>query len=77
MIAEVTAAALMSENKQPAPGASASIDSTPTSANQEDACLHGLPTAPGGCHPMVDHLGRILGIELLAAAQGGGNCARR
>jgi len=67
MIAEVTAAALMSENKQRA--APASIDSTPTSANQEDhvsmAC-HGARRL----HPMVDNLGRILGIELLAAAQG-------
>lgn len=34
MIAEVTAAALMSENKQMAHPAS--VDSTPTSANQED-----------------------------------------
>ncbi|NBB82375.1 MAG: histidine ammonia-lyase, partial [Alphaproteobacteria bacterium] len=67
MIAEVTAAALMSENRQRA--APASIDSTPTSANQEDhvsmAC-HGARRLG----PMVDNLGRILGIELLAAVQG-------
>ncbi len=67
MIAEVTAAALMAENKQRA--APASIDSTPTSANQEDhvsmAC-HGARRLLD----MNDNLGRILGIELMAAAQG-------
>ena len=67
MIAEVTAAALMSENKQLA--APASVDSTPTSANQEDhvsmAC-HGARRLLA----MADNLERIVGIEALTAAQG-------
>ncbi len=67
MIAEVTSAALMSENKQMAHPAS--VDSTPTSANQEDhvsmAC-HGARRLL----PMTDNLFGILGIEALSAAQG-------
>ncbi len=67
MIAEVTSAALMSENKQMAHPAS--VDSTPTSANQEDhvsmAC-HGARRLT----PMAENLFGILGIEALAAAQG-------
>ncbi len=67
MIAEVTTAALMSENKQRA--VPCSVDSTPTSANQEDhvsmAC-HGARRLT----PMNDNLGGILGVELLASAQG-------
>jgi histidine ammonia-lyase len=67
MIAEVTSAALMSENKQLAHPAS--VDSTPTSANQEDhvsmAC-HGARRLG----PMVANLEAILGIEALAAVQG-------
>jgi histidine ammonia-lyase len=67
MIAEVTAAALMSENKQRA--MPASVDSTPTSANQEDhvsmAC-HGARRLLD----MSDNLARIIGIEALTAAQG-------
>ena len=67
MIAEVTSAALMSENKQMAHPAS--VDSTPTSANQEDhvsmAC-HGARRLL----PMTENLFAILGIEALAAAQG-------
>ena len=60
MIAEVTTAALMSENKQRA--APASIDSTPTSANQEDHVSM-------ACHaarrllPMTANLDRIIAIE--------------
>jgi histidine ammonia-lyase len=67
MIAEVTSAALMSENKQRA--APCSIDSTPTSANQED---HVSMAAHGARRlaPMVANLERILGIEALCAAQG-------
>ncbi len=67
MIAEVTSAALMSENKQKA--APCSVDSTPTSANQEDhvsMATHAARRLLG----MVDNLGRIAGIELLTAAQG-------
>lgn len=67
MIAEVTSAALQSENKQKA--APASIDSTPTSANQED---HVSMAAHGACRllPMLDNLAGIVGIELLIAGQG-------
>ena len=62
MIAEVTSAALMSENKQLAHPAS--VDSTPTSANQED---HVSMAAHGARRlgPMVANLERILGIEAL------------
>lgn len=67
MIAEVTAAALMSENKQMAHPAS--VDSTPTSANQEDhvsmAC-HGARRLL----EMSENLFIIIGIETLVAAQG-------
>ncbi len=67
MIAEVTSAALMSENKHLANPCV--TDSTPTSANQED---HVSMAAHGARRlgRMVDNLGRILGIELLCAAQG-------
>ena len=67
MVAEVTSAALMSENKQMAHPAS--VDSTPTSANQEDhvsmAC-HGARRLL----QMTDNLAAIVGIEALAGAQG-------
>ncbi|MCQ4632332.1 histidine ammonia-lyase [Shinella sp. CPCC 100929] len=67
MIAEVTSAALMSENKQMAHPAS--VDSTPTSANQEDhvsmAC-HGARRLLR----MTENLSAIIGIEALTAAQG-------
>ena len=67
MIAEVTAAALMAENKQRA--MPCSIDSTPTSANQEDhvsmAC-HGARRLGD----MNQNLAHIIGIELLTSAQG-------
>ncbi|WP_410014487.1 histidine ammonia-lyase [Sodalis sp. C49] len=67
MIAEVTSAALMSENKQMTHPAS--VDSTPTSANQEDhvsmAC-HGAMRLGR----MLDNLYAILGIEVMAAVQG-------
>jgi len=67
MIAEVTAAALMSENKQRSHPAS--VDSTPTSANQEDhvsMATHGARRLLD----MLDNLAGIVGIELLIAAQG-------
>lgn len=67
MAAEVTSAALMSENKQMSHPAS--VDSTPTSANQEDhvsmAC-HGARRLL----QMTENLFGIVGIEALAAAQG-------
>ena len=67
MIAEVTSAALMSENKHLANPCS--TDSTPTSANQED---HVSMAAHGARRlgPMADNLFRILGIEVLCAAEG-------
>ena len=67
MIAEVTSAALMSENKHLA--TPCSTNSTPTSANQED---HVSMAAHGARRlaPMVANLERILGIEALCAAQG-------
>lgn len=67
MIAEVTTAALMSENKHLANPCV--TDSTPTSANQED---HVSMAAHGARRlgPMIDNLNCILGIELLCAAQG-------
>jgi histidine ammonia-lyase len=67
MVAEVTAAALMSENKHLANPCS--TDSTPTSANQED---HVSMAAHGARRlgRMVANLHCILGVELLTAAQG-------
>jgi histidine ammonia-lyase len=67
MIAEVTSAALMSENK--ALANPRSVDSTPTSANQEDHVSM-------ACHAarrlleMNKNLSAILGIEAMAGAQG-------
>ncbi len=67
MIAQVTAAALVSENKGRA--FPAVVDSIPTSANQED---HVSMAAHGARRllPMTANLRAIIGIELLAAAQG-------
>jgi histidine ammonia-lyase len=67
MIAEVTAAALYAENKQRA--VACSIDSTPTSANQEDHVSMAAHAARR-LSDMADNLATILGIELLVAAQG-------
>ena len=66
MIAQVTAAALASEQKSLAHPRS--VDSLPTSANQEDH----VSMATGAALrllPMADNLRDILAIELLAAAQ--------
>jgi histidine ammonia-lyase len=67
MIAEVTTAALMSENKHLANPCS--TDSTPTSANQED---HVSMAAHGArrLKRMTANLSVILGIEAICAAQG-------
>jgi histidine ammonia-lyase len=67
MVPQVTAAALVSENKQRA--YPASVDSIPTSANQED---HVAMAAHGAMRllPMVQNAVAVIGIELLAAAQG-------
>ncbi|SFF98641.1 histidine ammonia-lyase [Novosphingobium sp. CF614] len=67
MIPQVTAAALVSENKQRA--YPASVDSIPTSANQEDH----VSMAAHGARRLLDMAGNamaVIGIELLAGAQG-------
>jgi len=67
MIAQVTAAALASENKSLAHPAS--VDSLPTSANQEDH-VSMAAFAARRLHDMADNSAGIVAIELLAAAQG-------
>jgi len=67
MIAEVTTAALMSENKHLA--TPCSTDSTPTSANQEDHVSMAAHAARRLVR-MNANLGVILGVEALSAAQG-------
>jgi histidine ammonia-lyase len=67
MIAHVTAAALASENKTLAHPAS--VDSLPTSANQEDH-VSMATFAARKLGEMVDNTANIVAIELLAAAQG-------
>jgi histidine ammonia-lyase len=67
MIAQVTAAALVAENR--ALATPRSVDSLPTSANQEDH----VSMATGAAlrlAEMAENLATILGIEILAAAQG-------
>ncbi len=67
MIPQVTAAALVSENKQRA--TPCSVDSIPTSANQEDH----VSMAAHGARRLLDmaqNASAIVGIELLAAVQG-------
>lgn len=67
MIAHVTAASLASENKTYAHPAS--VDSLPTSANQEDH-VSMATFAARRLQPMIANTAHILGIEALAAAQG-------
>ncbi len=67
MIAQVTAAALVAENKTIA--TPCSVDSIPTSANQEDhvsMATHGARRLSR----MIDNVAAVIGVELLAAAQG-------
>lgn len=67
MIAQYTAAALVSENKvlcHPA-----SVDSIPTSANQEDHNSMGSISARK-VHRILDHLETIIAIEMLCAIRG-------
>ena len=67
MIAHVTAAALTAENRMRAHPAS--IDTIPTSANQEDhvsMATHGAMRSLG----MTENLAAIIGIEYLVACQG-------
>jgi histidine ammonia-lyase len=66
MIAQVTAAALASENKQKAHPAS--VDTIPTSANQEDH----VSMATHGAYRLLDmarNAASIIGVELMAAAE--------
>jgi len=67
MMAQVTAAALASENK--ALAHPASVDSIPTSANQEDH-VSMATFAARRLSGMLDNVANIVAIELLAAAQG-------
>lgn len=66
MIAQVTAAALASENKQKA--YPASVDTIPTSANQEDH----VSMATHGAFRLLDmakNAASVIGVELMAAAE--------
>ena len=67
MILQVAAAALASEMKSQA--APHSVDSIPTSANQEDYVSMGMG-ASRRIQPMLRNLRNVLAIELLAACQG-------
>ncbi len=67
MMLQVTAAALVSETK--ALAAPHSVDSIPTSANQEDYVSMGMGAARR-LRPMLENLKNILAIELLCACQG-------
>jgi histidine ammonia-lyase len=67
MIAQVTAAALVSENKTIT--MPCSVDSIPTSANQEDHVSMATHAARR-LGRMVENAAAVVGIELLAAAQG-------
>ncbi|GAB3757874.1 histidine ammonia-lyase [Ramlibacter monticola] len=67
MIAQVTAAALASENKSLAHPAS--VDSLPTSANQEDH-VSMATFAARRLSDMVDNTAVVVGIEAMAACQG-------
>ena len=67
MVAQVTAAALASENKSHAHPAS--VDSIPTSMNQEDH-VSMATFAARRLHTMLDNVADIVAIELLAATQG-------
>jgi histidine ammonia-lyase len=67
MIAQVTAASLASENKSLAHPAS--VDSLPTSANQEDH-VSMATFAARRLGEMVENTAVVVGIEAMAAAQG-------
>ncbi|MBS7527344.1 histidine ammonia-lyase [Fusibacter paucivorans] len=66
MIAQYAAAALVSENKSIAHPAS--VDSIPSSANQEDHVSMGTIAARHG-RDIIENATNVIGIELLAAAQ--------
>ena len=67
MMAQVTAAALVSENKGLAHPAS--VDSIPTSADKEDHVSMGMWAALK-CRQVAANVRQVLAIEMLAAAQG-------
>ena len=67
MLVQYTAAALASENKVLAHPAS--VDSIPTSANQEDHVSMG-PIAGRHARTVLEHVEQIVAIELLVAAEG-------
>ncbi len=67
MIAQYTAASLVSENKTLAHPAS--VDSIPTSANQEDHNSMGS-IAARHCYQILKNAQKVIAIELLASAQG-------
>lgn len=67
MIAQYTAASLVSENKVLAHPAS--VDSIPTSANQEDHNSMGS-IAARKCHQILKNVQKVIAIELITAAQG-------
>ncbi|MBL4639344.1 MAG: histidine ammonia-lyase [Kordiimonadaceae bacterium] len=67
MIAQVTTAALVSENK--ALAHPCSVDSIPTSAGQEDHVSMATHAARR-LHDMAENAGAVVAIELLSAAQG-------
>ncbi len=66
MIAQLTAASLVSENKGKAHPAS--VDSIPTSANQEDHVSMGT-IAANKAREILDNVAYVLSIELMAACQ--------
>ena len=67
MIPQVTAAALVSENK--ALAHPASVDSIPTSAGQEDH-VSMAPIAARKAGQIADNVAGVVAVELIAAAQG-------
>ena len=67
MLAQVTAAALAGETK--ALAAPHSVDSIPTSGDQEDYVSMGM-SAARRLRPMLENLRNIIAIEILAACQG-------
>ena len=67
MICQSAAASIVSENKVHAPPAS--VDSIPSSANQEDHVSMGT-TAARKCRTIVKNLYSVLAFELMAAVQG-------
>ena len=68
MIAQVTAASLAGQREQVALAHPASVDTVPTSANQEDHVSMGV-TAARKARAICDNTEHVLAVELLCAAQ--------